>query len=1008
VLIALAMLPWVLPSASGAVTQGATVALVGPEQTIRDNSSAIPLFGFSMTSDAGDALDNVSVAFAGTTFYSGNNATLYTLDPQATISGVGLYRDDGTTDDVLDARDSPVTVDGAFWSSNIARLVLTSHNEPLPTSTNGQYHWFVVMRTAANGAWLIDTGNVVAQIGTGGIVATDGAGLSAQPASSVTTNTMFVRHTRAFSLMNSTNNYIGQGSVAVHERAPFGLRIVDGSADPATGIDDWMTSFDLRLNQVSGFVNSYDFAPITTDAATSGIAVYIDDGDLEDILDINDTGIDLGSISPTVFPAGGQNFHLTFSPPVEIPDDTTGLVSFLIVVRTGYIVTGDAFQMRLVLGTTHTSGVLPGDADRVTNSATNASVAQINGDNTPPVLNSLQWNQQLGPFVTAVGSELWFNHQMPVPTTAWATALVYDSQSGMGRIEWSPESGVAAGPAPTVSGWWPPTTSLQSAMASFDFDASSVDSSSPADVTIYDAVGNMAMASVSGQTLSYVHEEAQISIDPDSGFTGTDYDGVHLDANGTLWFSDRVYYWSASYGYFQATVTSLYGGGIESIWITPAPNFGSVSPAQTNYSPGTAQVSFSGTVSVLSNSTQGNGSIVLNARDYSGATASASFPVREDNVGPTVTLSGLTNGQVVSGMVRLHATIADSGSGVYYAWLEALPDYWDWTMYRSSDTEWVVDIDTTHLSDGPTRLTAFGRDHVGNEGSATVEVVVDNTDMDEAAPLVALVSPEGGAFLAGSATVQVSAQDAGGVASAWMRVGQGPWVQLTFNSGTGFFEGTWDTTSASDGTHEITVMARDGWLNEASTDPVSVTVDNHNPMVSITGPAPEQTLAGTYSVRVFASDEIGVASVTVTVGGRTVDVAYNPSTGYYEYTLDTRTMADGEYSVVATAEDASGKTVTASSVGFRVKNTPDSDLWRSLRESANFLFLLFVVLAFVVVLMLAKRGTLSQWMKGDGGHGGGGGGGAGGGGSAGADRSLMAGGTSMVGSGGADSKEPPK
>src|SRR5206468_516759 len=117
------------------------------------------------------------------------------------------------------------------------------------------------------------------------------------------------------------------------------------------------------------------------------------------------------------------------------------------------------------------------------------------------------------------------------------------------------------------------------------------------------------------------------------------------------------------------------------------------------------------------------------------------------------------------------------------------------------------------------------------------------------------------------------------------------------------------TTAVRDGPYEITVMALDAWQNGASTAPVTVTVDNAAPHASLVGPAQGQDLAGTFTVRVFASDTNGVASVTLSIAGRTVDMAYNPSSGYYEYTFDTRTLADGSYSATATVTDASGKRV---------------------------------------------------------------------------------------------------
>ncbi len=973
-LIAICLLPWVLPPASAAVTAGNTVALPAPEQRIRDNSSAIPLFGFSMDSDAGDSLDNITVTFGGTTLYAGDNRTLYTLSTDAAVSGVGLYRDDGTIDDVLDPTDSPITADSAFWSGATVRLVMTSHNEPLTTSTVGNYSWFIIMRTAANGNWLTDLNSVYAQLGAGAIVATDGAGFSTEPASTVSTANMFVRQTRAFNLVNGTTNYIGQGSVAVHERAPLGLRIVDGRDDAAAGINDGLTQIDLRLNQIGGSINSFDFAPIGVDGTTSGLAVYRDDGAVDDALDANDTAITLGSISPVIFPVGGVNFHLTFSPPEAIPHDVSGNAHFLFVIRTGMIVTNDALRLTVVLNSAHTNGILPSDQGRWTNTWTNSSSGTVYGDNTPPSLNDLYWSAMSSGYVTTNGDRLWFNHRMPAPVTGTANAQISDGNSGLDRVLWSPEAGPMSGPNPLTnsfgSGVYATTT-----QATFDFDASSSDSSSPVDVAVFDVVGNAVTALAGGWNLSYTHTEDDLVVDPLPGWYSTSGGGVYIDSNGTLWFSNRIS--GSSWGWIAATATSLYGGGLSQISASHEANLGMLDEESNSYSPGTVSATFYTGYEILANSTQGNGTVKLTATDQSATSMTRSFPLREDTTGPAITILAPADHSSVNDIVRFRARITDAGAGVSGAWIEQLPDGYDYSMFKTADDEWFVDFDTPHIIDGPNRFTVYATDNVGNEASASVELVVRNSDIDAVGPSVALVSPLSGQFLAGATTLQVAASDGSGVSSVWMRVGQGTWTAMTFNAATGYYESAWNTTDAADGTYEVTVMAKDIWDNAASTDPVSFTVDNHGPVVSVTGPVADQTVLGTYSVRIFTSDSNGVRSVTVTVGGKTIDVAYNPSTGYYEYTVDTRAWADGTYSLTATATDESGKTTTSSTVPFKVKNTVDADAYRTVRESANFMLLLFIVLAFAVTLLLAKRGTLGRWM-GDGGGGGGGGGGSGG------------------------------
>jgi len=227
---------------------------------------------------------------------------------------------------------------------------------------------------------------------------------------------------------------------------------------------------------------------------------------------------------------------------------------------------------------------------------------------------------------------------------------------------------------------------------------------------------------------------------------------------------------------------------------------------------------------------------------------------------------------------------------------------------------------------------------------------------------VALVSPPEGALASGQVTVQVSASDLGGVSGVWVRDGQGAWQLATFNGSSGMFEFPWDTTGAADGPHVLTAMARDNFGNEAETGGVTVTVDNAPPQVSLLGPAASQQVAGTYTITVFAADGAGLSSVTASLDGQTVVLVLNPSTGNFEYTFDTRTLKDGKHTVGVTALDAAGHNTQTGSLEFTVQN---GDAWRAIREATNFLVLLFLIAASVALLMLARRGTLAKWVRGE-------------------------------------------
>ncbi|TMG73987.1 MAG: esterase, partial [Betaproteobacteria bacterium] len=71
---------------------------------------------------------------------------------------------------------------------------------------------------------------------------------------------------------------------------------------------------------------------------------------------------------------------------------------------------------------------------------------------------------------------------------------------------------------------------------------------------------------------------------------------------------------------------------------------------------------------------------------------------------------------------------------------------------------------------------------------------------------------------------------------------------------------SWNTTTASNGSHTLTAVARDQLGILWTSNPVTVTVFNDNipPTVSITFPASGATVPGTITVSANASDNVGV------------------------------------------------------------------------------------------------------------------------------------------------------
>jgi len=953
ILLGLVLLPWAMPSAAATTTPGMTAELVGPEQGINEASSAVPVFGFGMTADTPESLYSINISFSGTGFSAGDPGDLAPLDADSAVSGVGLYRDTGSTDDVLDSGDIPVQLTDLGWAGAVVQLDLTGGNEPLPSAQNGNYTWFIVVRTSNDPTYLGDGNRIQARIVADNILATDGAALASQPASDVAADALIVRLTRGLNLVS--NGWIGPSGVLIDEMAPLGLRIVDGGA---AGVSDSLTSIQLELWTDSGVITSSDFAPITTNAQTSGIAFYRDDGTSDDAWDASDGPVNLASISPTSFGSTSpQVFTMDFSPALPLPDDATGTFDFMVVVRTGTITTGDYLYLHFVHGSAMVDGLLASDQGRaLLFPAWSAYTNDLMGDDTPPSITSSSWTES-SQYLAVWDGTLYFNQQMPAAQTATARGQASDFfGSGLRNATWSNESSLESSPPPTgLSGGTFGSVTFQ---APYRVAASSTDSASPADFTVFDWVGNSATASASGHELPYMHREDQILIDSSAGWSSADPE-LYIAPDGTLYFSDHIY--SGSDAQFSGTVVSLYGGGLKNVSVSPFATADGPSNPFDTFAPGVTSATFTSTYTFHANSTQGTGSIRLSVTDQSGNSLTQDFQVREDNTPPAVTFLQPSGAGPLSGNVRVVVSVADAGAGVRWVFGQVDPMNGTWTFY-SDGANWFYDVPTAGFTDGPHSILVTAVDWVGNMVVVPLIVQVTNGVSDTVAPRVALVSPPEGALASGQVTVQVSASDLGGVSGVWVRDGQGAWQLATFNGSSGMFEFSWDTTGAADGPHVLTAMARDNFGNEAETGGVTVTVDNAPPQVSLLGPAASQQVAGTYTITVFAADGAGLSSVTASLDGQTVVLVLNPSTGNFEYTFDTRTLKDGKHTVGVTALDAAGHNTQTGSLEFTVQN---GDAWRAIREATNFLVLLFLIAASVALLMLARRGTLAKWVRGE-------------------------------------------
>ncbi len=200
-------------------------------------------------------------------------------------------------------------------------------------------------------------------------------------------------------------------------------------------------------------------------------------------------------------------------------------------------------------------------------------------------------------------------------------------------------------------------------------------------------------------------------------------------------------------------------------------------------------------------------------------TVSATF---NDTTPPTVSITAPTAAATVVGTVSVTATATDNVGvvGVQFK-LDGVS-----LGAEVTAAPYAVSWDTTAAANGAHTLKAVARDAAGNTAtSAAVSVTVLNAapTADTTPPTVSMTAPTAGATVTGTVTVSASASDNVGVASVQFKLDG---VNLGAEVTAAPYSVSWDTTTAPDGTHRLTAVARDAAGNSATSVPVNVTVSN--------------------------------------------------------------------------------------------------------------------------------------------------------------------------------------
>ncbi len=260
------------------------------------------------------------------------------------------------------------------------------------------------------------------------------------------------------------------------------------------------------------------------------------------------------------------------------------------------------------------------------------------------------------------------------------------------------------------------------------------------------------------------------------------------------------------------------------------------------------------------------------------------------------------------------------------------------TAVNVPDTAGAYDLpwNTVQYQNGNYTLSAVVTDSYGHKATAasSVSVTIYNA-LSTDAPSVVITSPLASVTI--TKTVQITATVIAATDGAIIQnvqfmldgnvLGTPVTAASTTTGSTATYVYSWDTTTATEGSHLISAVATDSAGKTGASLGINVAVANLGPAASITAPTASAALTGSTVLTATVTPNITttspIASVQFMVDGKNVGVPVTAATGLnsFSYTWDSSSISNGAHTISATALDLAGHVATTTVVNVTTSNS---------------------------------------------------------------------------------------